>query len=203
MKISRLISAVVLAAAPLAVVAQSAGEILRAAASKISSAPSVEAQFTVNGADGPVQGSAVVSGAYFALTTPVVRVWYDGRTQWTMLCSTGEVSITEPTQEEVMETNPFAILRHYDRQYSVRRLSDASGRKRVELTPLSNSSVDIERAIILVGPDGWPSGVEIHFKDGRTLGAAIDHISAGGSKPVSAFRFNPALTPASEIVDLR
>lgn len=192
-----------LTVAPLAALAQSAADILRTAASKIASAPSVEAQFTVNGNDGAVQGSAVLSGAYFTLTTPVVRVWYDGRTQWTMVCSTQEVSITEPTQAEVMESNPFAILRHYDRQYTARRLSDVAGRKRVELTPLRDSNIDIDRAIILISADGWPAGVEVHFNDGRTLGASIDHIAAGASKPVSAFRFNPALTPASEIIDLR
>lgn len=183
--------------------AQSAAQLMRAVADKVASAPSVEVQFTVNGPDGPIQGNAVLSGAYFTLSTPVLQVWYDGRTQWTMLCSSREVSITEPTAEEVMESNPFAILRDYSSRYSVRRLPDVGNRKRVQLTPLRGVETDIQRAIVLIGPDGWPAGAEVHYADNRVLGAAVDHIAAGAAKPQSSFRYNPALTTASEIIDLR
>lgn len=186
-----------------AAMAQSAAELMRGVSAKLSQAPSVEVQFTINGTDGPMEGSAVLSGAYFTLTTPVLRVWFDGHTQWTMLSSTQEVSITEPTADEVMESNPFAILRDYASRYSVRRLPDVAGRKRVELKPLQTTDTEIERAVIIIGADGWPVGAEVHFEGNRMLGAAVDHISAGAAKPQSAFRYNPALYPAAEIIDLR
>lgn len=74
---------------------------------KFSASPSIEATFTINGGDGPVQGSATMAADRYFMTTPVLTVWYDGRTQWTFLKSSGEVSITEPTVEELMASNPF------------------------------------------------------------------------------------------------
>ena len=183
--------------------AQTADRLMRGVAEKVSSSPSVELQFTINGSDGPVQGSAVLSGAYFTLSTPIVKVWYDGLTQWTMLCSTQEVSITEPTAEELMESNPFAILRSYASRYSVRKLSDVGVSRRVELTPLHGVDTDIQRVIVLIGADGWPTGAEVRYGDNRVIGASIDHISSGTAKPQSSFRYNAALNPASEIIDLR
>ncbi|MCM1441428.1 MAG: hypothetical protein NC131_19810 [Roseburia sp.] len=183
--------------------AQSADDILRATAAKIAQSPSVEVQFTITAGAEPVEGSAVLAGGYFTLSTPMLRVWFDGLTQWTMLTQTGEVSITEPTPDELMESNPFAILRNYGNRYRARRLSDVSGRKRVELTPLAGTDTDIERAILLVNGQGWPAAAEVHYKGNRTVAAAVDHISAGGAKPQSAFRFDPARYPASEIIDLR
>lgn len=182
---------------------QSADDIMRAAAARLASAQAVEAQFTVNGGDGPVQGSIVLSGPRFAMSTPLLDVWYDGTTQWTMLHSTSEVSITEPTAEELMESNPFAILRNYGTLYHARRLSDVSGRRRVELTPIRPTDAEIERAIILVDAEDWPAAAEIHFRGNRVISATIDRIGATTARPASTFRFDPARHPATEIIDLR
>ena len=181
---------------------RSADDILRSAAGRLSSSPSVEAQFTVHGQE-PVQGNIVMDGPRFAMTTPLLCVWFDGHTQWTQLQSTSEVSITEPTATEIMESNPFAILRDYSARYRARRLPDAAGKQRVELTPLPSADTTIEKAIIVVDSSNWPAAAEIRFTDGRSIIATIDHIGAAASKPASAFRFDTTRNPAVEIIDLR
>lgn len=183
--------------------AQSADDILRGAASKVSAAPSVEVMFTLSGNPSPVQGNAVISGGKFTLSTPGLKVWYDGNTQWTLLESTSEVSMTEPTAGELMETNPFAILSNYRQQYKARRLHDISGRKRVELTPLPGKNTEICRVVITVGQDGWPSAVEVSFSGDRVVSATVDHLTTGTEKPASAFRFIQREYPEVEIIDLR
>ncbi len=182
--------------------AQSADDILSAAVARIAQAPAVEAQFTVQAGDGPVQGTILISGQKYAVATPAMSVWYDGHTQWTQMHSTTEVCISEPTADEVMESNPFAILSNYSRNFRCRRLADVDGRKRVELTPLSPDS-DIRKAIITVGPDGWVAGAQIVYDDGRGVSAAVDRIGAVRQQPLSAFRYDRATHPASEIIDLR
>lgn len=181
---------------------QSADDILSAAVARIAQAPAVEAQFTVQAGDGPIQGTILISGQKYAVATPAMSVWYDGHTQWTQMHSTTEVCISEPTADEVMESNPFAILSNYSRNFRCRRLADVDGRKRVELTPLSPDS-DIRKAIITVGPDGWVTGAQIVYDDGRGVSAAIDRIGAVRQQPLSAFRYDRATHPASEIIDLR
>ncbi len=192
----------VVSASLTATATESAADILRSLARKMGSAPAVEATFTVNGGDNPVQGSIVMAGAKFAMTTPVLSVWYDGNDQWTMLESTGEVNITTPGRDELMQCNPFSVINNYRGHYTARRLSDSNGRKRVELTP-AEAGTGLDKVIIVVSADGWPAAVHLVFDDGRSVIAAVDHITATAAKPMTAFRFDPALHPSMSIVDLR
>ena len=185
-----------------AVAGETAADILRALAHKMGSAPAVEASFTVSGGDSPVQGSIIMAGAKFAMTTPVLSVWYDGNDQWTMLESTGEVNITTPTRDELMQCNPFSVINNYHGHYTARRLADSNGRRRVELTPVE-AGTGLDKVVVFVGADGWPAAVHLVFDDGRSVAAAVDHITATAAKPMTAFRFNAALHPAISIVDLR
>lgn len=181
----------------------SADRLLRDCADKIARARSVDIAFTINGGDGPIQGSATLQGSLFVFTTPVINIWFDGTTQWTLQTSVAEVNITEPTAEELMESNPFAILSNYSAAYNVRRLPDQGGHKRVVLTPSGSGSTDVERAIIHIGSDGWPTAAEIQFDGGRTISATVDAVSTGASHPLSSFRFDPARHPGVTVIDLR
>jgi hypothetical protein len=57
-------------------------------------------------------GRLRMQGKRFALSTPELRVWYDGRNQWTWWAQSNEVMLSNPTVEELRETNPALILRH-------------------------------------------------------------------------------------------
>lgn len=180
-----------------------AASILSTMRSAMLDKPAIEAQFTINGGQGQVQGSILMSGAAFTMTTPQLKVWYDGKTQWTYLASTSEVSITEPTAEELAASNPVAILTSYDSHYKSRRLSDNNGRKRVELTPLAKDT-GIEKIVVITDAEGkWPQAITVTFDDNRQISLVIDHI-AGISKPAAhTFKYDPKLQRASEVIDLR
>lgn len=180
-----------------------AATILKQVRVRMAASPSVEATFTINGGDGPVQGNASMAADKYFMTTPVLTVWYDGRTQWTFLKSSGEVSITEPTADELMESNPFAILSSPSDRYTLRMLGDSQGRKRVEMTPKSGLS-GISKIVLFVDPTThYPAAIVVNFDDGRAVDVVIDNITAAKAKPVSAFRYDSKRFPASEIIDLR
>lgn len=165
--------------------------------------PAVEAKFTINGGQGPVQGTICIEGAKFAMATPQLKVWYDGKTQWTYLASTGEVSITEPTADELAASNPFAILSGYETRYKARKLTDSNGRRRVELQPRAKDT-GFEKIIVIADTAGkWPQAINIYFDDGRQISLVIDHITGAARQPDRIFRYDPKLQPASEIIDLR
>lgn len=180
-----------------------ASSILTALRSSFVSAPAVEAAFTINGTDGQVQGSAIMSGAAFTFSTPQINVWYDGATQWAFLASTGEVSITEPSIEELAASNPFAILSNYDRYYTARRLPDSNGRKRVQLTP-KDKSTGIE-SVVLIADNAckWVQAIIVKFSDGRSIDMVIDHIASRAKPSSHTFRYDAKKHPATEIIDLR
>lgn len=180
-----------------------AATLLKQVSARMAASPSVEATFTINGGDGPVQGNASMAADKYFMTTPVLTVWYDGRTQWTFLKSSGEVSITEPTVDELMESNPFAILSSPADRYTLRMLGDSQGRKRVEMTPKSGLS-GISKIVLFVDPSThYPAAIVVNFDDGRAVDVVIDNITAAKAKPVGAFRYDSKLFPASEIIDLR
>lgn len=182
---------------------QSTATILSKVRNKIASAPSVEAVFTINGGGGPVQGSLLMSGAKFAMTTPQLSVWYNGKTQWTLMTESQEVSISEPDAQEMMAVNPFAILSSPQSHYTIRRLSDSNGRYRIELKPVDKMA-EIERYVLFVNSSTyWPSAVLVEFPDGRKMDLVIDSIVAGKAKAASAFAYDAKKYPAIEIIDLR
>ncbi len=181
-----------------------AAAILAKMKAKINASPSLEAVFTINGGEGPVEGNSVIAGSKYTMQTPQLRVWFDGRTQWTYLLNTGEVSITEPDASEQMASNPFAILSAHSDYYKSKRLSDSQGRYRVLLTPVGSAS-GIEKITLFINrATSLPSAIVINFDDGKSIEVVIDKISTGAAKPASAFRFDRAKFPTvQEIIDLR
>lgn len=181
----------------------SAATILSSLRSRMASAPAVEAVFTINGGQGPVQGSVILSGAKYSMTTPQMSVWYDGRTQWTFLRNTNEVSITETSADELLSTNPFAILSDQTGHYTARRLSDNSGRYRVELVPRDKSSI-IKRYVLFIDhTDSWPRALTVEFDDNRRIEVVIENIGASAVRDAATFAFDAHKHPAAEIIDLR
>ncbi len=181
-----------------------AAAILARMKAKINASPSLEAVFTINGGEGPVEGNAVIASSKYTMQTPQLKVWFDGRTQWTYLLNTGEVSITEPDASEQMASNPFAILSAHSDFYKSKRLSDSQGRYRVLLTPVGSAS-GIETITLFINrATSLPSAIVINFDDGKSIEVVIDKISTGAAKPASAFRFDRAKFPSvQEIIDLR
>lgn len=183
--------------------AESAASILQAISQKFDGNGAVEAQFTLSVANQRVEGSVIMERGKFQLTTPGFSVWYDGNTQWTMIASSQEVNITEPTLEELMESNPFVIVSNWRQHYKALRLSDSDGRRRVQLTPLHPEDTQIANAVIYVNADNWPAIVDVTFNDSSKVTVIVEHIATVAAKRNSYFVFDPAANPAIEVIDLR
>ena len=199
----KLLTTILLSVACLVAGAETAADVLAKVKSAVASAPSIEAKFTINGADGTIGGTATIAGERYFMTTPVLTVWYDGRTQWTYLKNTDEVSITEPEVEELLTSNPFAILTTAADSYSLKNLPSAGGRKRVQLKPLSAASPVESIVLTIDGTTSMPSAIKVGFDDGNTIDLNISKIERGQAKPISTFRYNAARWPAKEVIDLR
>ena len=58
----------------------------------------------------PISGTFIMKANKFVLEMNETKVWFDGKTQWAYSLSDNEVSITEPTDDELALINPMAIL---------------------------------------------------------------------------------------------
>ena len=180
------------------VAAESAAGLLARCAEKLVSAPSVSAAFSIRASDGEdIAGSIVMA--------PRLRMWFDGRTQWTALDASKEVNVTEPTADELLASNPFAIITGYGSKYNCRLLpsTEKNSVRRVELTP-KKAGADIRRAVIAIDTHTlWPVKVTITMASGATVDAVVSSCTVGKKLSASEFVFNPSSLPGYEVVDLR
>jgi outer membrane lipoprotein-sorting protein len=56
-----------------------------------------------------VSGTFTLKGDKFVLDMTVMKAYFDGKTQWSYFTHNNEVSITEPSEKELSETNPRQI----------------------------------------------------------------------------------------------
>lgn len=165
--------------------------------------PSLEIVFTVWNNGNSTSGSMSVAGKKFHLSTPEMKIWYDGKTQWSYAPSAGEVNISEPTADELAQTNPLSVLSSLDKNFTFRRLNSQAGQERIELTP-KKKTPDFASAIITINASTFlPKEISIKNARGNVTTVKISSIKGGKTKPIGTFRFNQAEYPGVEIVDLR
>ncbi len=182
-----------------------ADDILRRCSTELGSTGAAQMDFTIRGNGGDFDGQITVSGQAFAMVIPGVRVWYDGKTQWTLMEDDKSVSISEPTPEELMESNPFVILDNYASRYKAMRSGGAAaGFSRVVLTPSGKSAAGIKKAILTVNDKtGFPSALSIVFDNGAEIQATVKSVRKLPKPRPGAFRFKASDYGILETVDLR
>ncbi len=57
-------------------------------------------------------GKCTMQGRKFNLNISAIETIFDGKTQWVYVAADNEVSITEPSDEELRESNPMVMMEH-------------------------------------------------------------------------------------------
>lgn len=206
MKIYNLILTVLLLAGigvPPMASAQTPAEVLGRAAARIEGSRGISCRFTVKGGSNTLEGNLVSAGKKFCITTPGASTWYDGKTMWTVNPSTKEVTITEPTAQEVAETNPLSYLHGYNtafRLFFSRRKE--KGRHLVLLNPRKEGT-GVKAVEIAIDSQTYnPVKMTIRFDDDRRSTVGISELSRKAVSP-SSFVFPAEKYRGYEMVDLR
>lgn len=165
------------------------------AVSQIDAAPGLEVTCSINGR----AASLNLGGECFILDLGNAKVYYDGKTQWSYLPAEGEVTIIEPTADEVADSNPLQILRHLASDYSgaaVRGEPNA-----VRLTPTNRRSEIAEATVTFDPQTGWPVKMTLITGSGRADITDIRFQVSKSRRPVADFRFSPP--KGATVTDLR
>ena len=99
--------------------APSAREVLDKAVAKLSKASSVNCAFSITSGNERINGSFKSSGHKFKLESPVGITWYDGKIMWTSNKKSKEITLVNPSSQEVNEVNPFAYLNSWKSKYRI------------------------------------------------------------------------------------
>lgn len=176
-------------------------EVADKCAATLAGSPSVTVDFTVvdsNGNEGA--SSLIVSGNKFRLTAPGMETWYDGATQWTYYEAESQLSISEPTAEELIECNPLALVSNWKKLFS----AVSTGRKNEVRLDAKNKSTSLKSVLMTVNPaTSLPSRMLVTFSNSRQATILIKNIRKGKTVPASTFRYDSKKYSPREVVDLR
>ena len=149
---------------------------------------------------GTATGTITIKGKMFQATTSKAIVWYNGKTQWSYMKSTDEVSITTPSEAKRMKMNPYTFITMYKSGYDM-SLSTSGQNYVVHLTA-QNKKRSVKELYVTVNKSTY-TPVQVKMLEGGTW--TTINISNFKAKNIadSAFTFNPKDYPTAEVIDLR
>lgn len=186
--------------------ANAAESILQKTVDKIKGSPSLRVHFTVSQGKEKTEGEMVMSGSCFAMSVAngSFETWFDGKTQWTWGSSTNEVNMTQPTAEELMETNPLVILDGATKDYKTSLIKNDAAKAELRLIPIGTKKNDIKEAILNINKmSNFPDALKVTLKDGQNIEFNFLGITVGKQLQPKDFRYDTVYHPDAEIIDLR
>lgn len=112
------------------------------------------------------QGSITMQGPLFRVTLLDIEAAYDGQTLYMYSDDAKELTLSTPTEEELMQTNPFLYAQALVPQSAVTETTTAEGTQ-VTLIP-NETSAGIVRMTVVVDKNNVPQRLEIKEKDKLT-----------------------------------
>lgn len=178
-------------------------QVVERAAAKLKSSPSARVAYTMTADGNTTQGMLTLSGDRFMLSTPGMVSWYDGETQWTYSEHIGEVNIVTPTDNELQQINPFAIISSLASDFKTAVVNQDKSSVTISFTARSNDT-DIRKAVITFNKQTYmPTHIKGTLEGGHLLDITVNSVTPGGALPVSFFRFDAKKYPGVQVVDLR
>lgn len=178
--------------------AQNAKQILDKTAALCSSG-AVQAKFTVSGSG---SGTLVMQGNKFTLQSSEASIWFDGKTEWSLVKGSDEVNILEPSAKEIAQMNPMNFVNLYKSGYKY-STKVVGNNHEVYLKATSNSK-SIKEAYIYVSKSSYKP-VQIKLRTGSKgwMVITVNSFNQIGKKPDSYFKFNAKDHPKTRIIDMR
>ena len=97
-------------------------------------------------------GTLKLSGNKFYLKTDEFESFFDGKTQWVYMESISEVTISEPTKEELQAISPVFIIKNFDKKHRVNFELNAPKDNfwHINLFPIDAKSADYFKIILVI-----------------------------------------------------
>jgi outer membrane lipoprotein-sorting protein len=180
-----------------------AQQVLSAVTARLDNAPSVSVKFHFVTSSGNINGTMTMAHDKFKFTTPQMSAWYNGRELWSLNSSSTEVNLSEPTEDELLEVNPMAILRGYGTLFDVTMQGESLGMKSVKFTAKSKNNQVATASLVVDDKTNVPKSLTINFRNGTRLIAIIDNVTNGAALADDSFNFPKNSYKNYQVIDLR
>lgn len=192
---------ILLALVTLGAHAQTAKQVLDKTAALCSSG-AVQAKFTAKAPQGTSAGTLIAQGNKFTLQSNQATIWFDGRTEWSLVSGSGEVNVTEPTAKEIASMNPMNFINLYKSGYK-QEVKTVGGSYEVHLLANSKGKAIKEMYILVNRKNYQPQVVKIRTGAKDWSFITVNSFTQLGKKPDSFFRFSSKDNPKAKVIDLR
>lgn len=177
-----------------------ARKVLDKVAATVGRPGGASAQFTLTAGKGrSISGTIAIKGRKFYASTAQGKVWYDGRTQWSYLKSTGEVNISTPTEAQQAQMNPYQFLSVYKSGYNLSMRKVGPGY--VVTMKATNRARAMKNIVVTVDGNYVPRKVQ-YLQGSRWTTITLSRFQIKNQSD-AVFRFNKRMCPGAEIIDLR
>lgn len=211
------IFSVLIALLSLPVIAQQqqsqAKAVLDRTAEAFRKAGGVKADFTVkavtNGlTEGAENGTIQLKGERFVLKTTDMVTWFDGKTQWSYVAKNDEVNVSNPTQEELQQINPYTFLYMYQKGFSYKLGTTKTFRGKAVwevILTAKDKKQELERITLFVTKDTYePLYILLQQRGQQTRNEiTVTSYQPRQNYADSVFTFDRKQYPSAEIIDLR
>ena len=210
------IFSVLIALLSLPVIAQQQSQakvILDKTAEVFRKAGGVKADFTVkavtNGlVEGAENGTIQLKGEKFVLKTSDIITWFDGKTQWSYVTKNDEVNVSNPTQEELQQINPYTFLYMYQKGFSYKlgTVKVYQGKAVWEVILTANDKKqELESITLYVTKSTYePVYIQLQQRGQKTRNEiTVTGYQIGLDYADHVFTFDRKAYPTAEVIDLR
>ncbi|MEN6588487.1 MAG: LolA-like putative outer membrane lipoprotein chaperone [Proteiniphilum sp.] len=155
----------------------------------------------------PESGVAYVRGNRFKLDMEAMDIWFDGVTQWVFIKEANEVNISNPTGQEIAAVSPLALLGMYKSGYTLKApvstTVNGTNVYQIQMTPAAGNK-DFTSVTASIDKKTHTL-VQVILTTANGINTKIDITSYNANHQFNEpfFRFDKALHPDVEIVDLR
>lgn len=162
----------------------------------------VQAAFTAKAPQGSSTGTIVTQGSKFTLTSNQATIWFDGKTEWSLVGGSNEVNVTEPTAKEIASMNPMNFVNMYKSGYKSTLKTQSNGYE-VHLVATSKSKAIKEMYVVVDKASYKPKTIRLrtNAKDWTTI--TVKSFATMAKKADTYFRFNKKDNPKVQVIDLR
>lgn len=151
-----------------------------------------------------VSGTFILKNNQFYLEMDEAKVWFDGKTQWAFMKESNEVSITEPTEQELAETNPASILSAFKKVSKIQFGKVKSDKNHiVVMTPKTKNATFIRVEVQFSKATGNLSSIFIQQKNGMTNQLSLFNYQKKVAVGQNTFVFDKTKFKGIMINDLR
>lgn len=161
----------------------------------------VRVEFSAKSKEGSSSGTLVAQGNRFTLKSPEASVWFDGKTEWSLMAGAGEVNVVNPTVQEIAAINPLNFIHLYKKGYRM-TMKDAGNNHEIYLKATSAPKSIQEMYLYIDKKTAAPKLVK--FRSGRKwTSITVRSFKNIGTLNPGTFTFNPKDFPGTAIIDMR